>query len=147
MIYTSLHGGGVTMIPRALKEWGFSNVTLVEKQCIPDGTFPTVKSPNPEEHATLQLGIEKLQATGGDLLLATDPDTDRLAIVVFHKGKPFYFDGNQTACLLAEHLCSSLATSLSLPAKGAFIKTIVTSELLKNCRAPQFKLSRCTDRL
>lgn len=131
VIYTSLHGGGVTMIPRALKEWGFSNVTLVEKQCIPDGTFPTVKSPNPEEHATLQLGIEKLQATGGDLLLATDPDTDRLAIVVFHKGKPFYFDGNQTACLLAEHLCSSLATSLSLPAKGVFIKTIVTSELLK----------------
>ncbi len=131
IVYSSLHGSGITMIPRALKEWGFSNVTLVESQSKPDGNFPTVKSPNPEEHSALKLGIEELEKVNGDLLIATDPDTDRLGVVVMHKGKPFFFDGNQVACLLLEFVCRALTESKKLPQKPMCIKTIVTSELFK----------------
>lgn len=127
IVYTNLHGGGITMIPPMLHDWGFTQVTLVEEQKIPDGDFPTVESPNPEEHEALSLGIEKLIAIQGDILLGTDPDTDRLGVVVMHKGKPFFFDGNQVACLLLEHVCRSC----TLPSKPMCIKTIVTTELFR----------------
>lgn len=131
IIYTSLHGGGITMIPEALKDWGFTNLSLVEEQKIPDGNFPTVKSPNPEDHAAMAMGIDKLIQLNGDILLGTDPDTDRLGVVVMHKGKPYFFDGNQVACLLIEHICRALVQNQSMPAKPMFIKTIVTTELFK----------------
>lgn len=131
VVYTSLHGGGITMIPPALKDWGFTNLTLVEQQQKPDGDFPTVKSPNPEEHAAMALGIEKLKATQGDILLGTDPDTDRLGVVVMHQGQPYFFDGNQVACLLVEHLGRTLTETQSLPPKAMTIKTIVTTELFR----------------
>lgn len=131
VVYTSLHGGGITMIPQTLREWGFTNLTIVEEQATPDGSFPTVKSPNPEDHAAMALGIEKLKAVDGDLLLGTDPDTDRLGVVVMHEGKPFFFDGNQVACLLLEHICRSLKHTMHMPQGPACIKTIVTTELFK----------------
>jgi len=131
VVYTSLHGGGITMIPDALQDWGFTHLTLVDEQKKPDGDFPTVKSPNPEEHAAMALGIEKLKSVQGDILLGTDPDTDRLGVVVMHQGKPFFFDGNQVACLLIEHVCHSLHETQSMPPKAMFIKTIVTTELFK----------------
>lgn len=131
VVYTSLHGGGITMVPPTLDEWGFTNVTIVEKQAKPDGDFPTIKSPNPEVHESMAMGIEKLKSIDGDILLGTDPDTDRLGVVVMHEGKPFFFDGNQTACLLLEHLCRSLNQARSMPPKPMFIKTIVTTELFR----------------
>lgn len=131
VVYTSLHGAGITMVPLALANWGFTNSTIVSSQEKPDGDFPTVLSPNPEEHEALAIGVEKLQEVGGDLLLATDPDTDRLGVVVMDRGKPYFFDGNQIACLLLYHICSSLQKTDSLPLRPTFIKTIVTSELFR----------------
>lgn len=131
VVYTSLHGDGITMIPEALREWGFTNVSLVQAQAKPDGDFPTVKSPNPEEHEALALGIAQLQAEKADLLMGTDPDTDRLGVVVMHKGKPFFFDGNQVACILLEHVCRGLTQSKLMPVKATCMKTIVTSELFR----------------
>lgn len=131
VVYTSLHGAGITMVPPALHDWGFTNLTIVKEQEKPDGDFPTVKSPNPEEHATLALGIKKLQEVGGDLLLGTDPDTDRLGVVVMHENKPFFFNGNEVACILLEHICRSLIQTQAMPPKPTFVKTIVTTELFR----------------
>jgi phosphomannomutase len=129
VIYTNLHGSGLTMVPQALQDWGFTNLSLVEEQAAPDGHFPTVKSPNPEDAAALALGVQKLNAEEGDILLATDPDADRLAVVVMHQGRPIFCDGQQIACLLLEHVCFSLKKQGRMPPKPACIKTIVTSEL------------------
>ena len=129
IVYTSLHGAGITMVPKALEEWGFKNVILVEKQVIPDGNFPTVKKPNPEEPAALSLGVETMKANRADLLIANDPDSDRIGIVATERGEPFYFTGNEVACMVLEHLCSTLKTMKQMPAKPMCIKTIVTTEL------------------
>jgi len=131
VVYTSLHGGGITMIPPALHDWGFTHVSLVEEQAKPDGTFPTVKSPNPEEPSALKLGIEKLQALKADLLIGTDPDVDRLAVVVMHQGEPVSLNGNETACIALEYICRSLKETKRFPPKAMFVKTIVTTELFK----------------
>lgn len=128
IVYTPLHGAGITMVPRALQSWGFSNVHIVEEQATTSGDFPTIKSPNPEERATLSMGINRLEQ-GGDILLATDPDVDRLAVVVMHEHKPVILNGNETACLLLEHILSSLKEKHLLPPKPSVIKTIVTTEL------------------
>ncbi|MCP5469456.1 MAG: phospho-sugar mutase [Chlamydiales bacterium] len=129
IVYTSLHGAGITMVPNTLKDWGFSNITLVEKQVIPDGDFPTVKKPNPEEKPALSLGVSTMQEVKGDILIANDPDSDRIGIVVMHDNEPYYLNGNEVACLVIEHICRSLKTSHQMPPKPMFVKTIVTSEL------------------
>lgn len=131
VVYTPLFGAGITMVPRALTDWGFSTIALVQEQCKPDGNFPGLKSPNPEEPAALKLGIEKLQALKSDLLIATDPDSDRLAVVVMHQGAPQLLNGNETACLILDHICSALHKSHKTPPRAAVIKTIVTTELFK----------------
>lgn len=132
VVYTSLHGTGITLTPRMLTAWGFSNVSFVDKQIIPDGDFPTAKYPNPEEKAALALGIEKLQATNSDLLIATDPDADRVGIAALHNGEVTIFSGNQTASLCLAHICETLTAQKRMPEKAAFIKTIVTTELFKS---------------
>lgn len=131
IVYTSLHGTGISVMPQALANWGFTNLTLVEKQVIPDGNFPTVAYPNPEEKAALQLGIKKLEEVKGDLLIATDPDADRIGVVVCHQGSSHMLNGNQVAALCLDHVCNALTTQGRMPAKAAFIKTIVTTELFK----------------
>lgn len=131
IVYTPLHGAGITMVPRALEDWGYHNVTLVEQQKTPDGDFPTVNYPNPEEPEALTLGIETLKASGSDLLIATDPDVDRVAIVAMHQGKPVAFNGNEAACLALEHLCRALTEAKGWPPKPMFVKTIVTTELFR----------------
>lgn len=131
IVYTSLHGGGITMVPRALAHWGFSHVEIVEEQATPDGRFPTVKSPNPEEHESLKLGIRLLEWKSGDLLLATDPDVDRLAVVVRHEGRSVSLNGNMSACLALEHILSSLTHLKKMPAHPTVVKSIVTSELFR----------------
>lgn len=131
IVYTSIHGGGITMVPRVLSDWGFKNVTLVERQCRADGNFPTVKHPNPEEPEALTLGIDKLEESKGDLLIATDPDCDRLAAVISHQGNHVILNGNETACIALEYICQSLEEARGMPPKAMFIKTIVTTELFK----------------
>lgn len=131
IVYTSLHGTGITIVPRALKEWGFSSVHLVPDQVIIDGDFPTVKFPNPEYPETLELGIKQLQRTESDIVLATDPDADRIGAVVMHNHQPVLISGNEMAALCVDYLCEVLPKLEKMPPDAAFVTTIVTTELLK----------------
>ncbi len=131
IIYTNLHGSGITMVPLGLSAWGFTNIKYVEEQKEPDGTFPTIISPNPEESAALLLGIQKLLENKADILFGTDADADRLGAVVRHNGKAVLLNGNQIASICLYHYCSSREKESSLDPKAAFIKTIVTTELFK----------------
>ena len=133
VVYTSLHGSGITMVPPVLKNWGFTNLTLVKDQEAADGSFPSLGKtpPNPEIKEALSHGVELLQKINGDILLATDPDADRLGVVVMHNGKPFFFNGNDICCILSDFICSCLKENNSMPPKATFIKTIVTTELFK----------------
>jgi phosphomannomutase len=131
VVYSSLHGTGIHLIPPALQRWGFSHVDLVKNQVIPDGSFPTCRSPNPEEKEALKLGIEHLVEVNGDLLIATDPDADRVGAAVNHQGQIHLIDGNQMACLLLHHILEGFSSQNRLPKNAAFIKSIVTSELFQ----------------
>lgn len=131
VVYTSLHGTGITLVPSVCKAWGFSNITFVDKQIIADGNFPTVNYPNPEELSALAIGIDKLKESHGDILIATDPDADRVGVVVRHKGNPVQLNGNQVAVILLNHVCNALAQQDKMPKNAAFVKTIVTTELFK----------------
>lgn len=131
VVYTSIHGAGITMIPKILPDWGFSSVSLVHAQEKPDGDFPTVERPNPEEEGALKLGMEQLLKEEGDILLGTDPDSDRIGVAVRHQCKAVLLSGNETASLCTYHICEALKNQNKLPKNGAFIKTIVTTELMK----------------
>ncbi|MCB1114460.1 MAG: phospho-sugar mutase [Chlamydiia bacterium] len=131
VLYSSLHGTGIKLLPKAMQDWGFSNLTLVEKQCIPDGDFSAAPSPNPEDPEALKMGVEQLLKENLDLLIATDPDADRVGAVVNHQGKAVYLNGNQIACLGLYHILSEKKVQNTLPDNGAAIKTIVTTELFK----------------
>ena len=131
IVYTSLHGTGITMVPKALEDWGFSSISLVKDQVIPDGNFPTVKVPNPEYKEALQLGMDLLKTSLSDILLATDPDADRLGTAILHKGDTVILNGNEIASICAEYLCSLLSLKKALPLKTAIITTIVSTDLLK----------------
>ncbi len=127
LVYTSLHGTGITLLPQTLQAAGFSAIDLVEQQVIIDGNFSTVSSPNPEEQAALEMGIAQLNAIQGDILIATDPDADRIGIAVRHQGQIIRLNGNQFACLILEYIL----TQRQLPENAAFIKTIGTTELFR----------------
>jgi phosphoglucomutase/phosphomannomutase len=129
--YTSFHGTGITMVPKALKDWGFTSIHTVDVQCIPDGDFPTLSFPNPEYKETLKLGIDKLISSHSDILFATDPDADRMGVVVMHNNAPTILTGNETAAICVEYLCEVMTEQDTLPKNGAFVTTIVTTELLK----------------
>jgi phosphoglucomutase/phosphomannomutase len=131
IIYTSLHGVGIKIVPEALQSWGFDQVQCVKSQAIPDGSFPTIKSPNPEDAAALQLGVEDLLQERADLLIATDPDADRMGIVVRHENQAVILSGHQIAVIILEHICKALTKRNSLPTMAAFIKTIGTTELFQ----------------
>lgn len=129
IVYTSLHGTGITVTPKLLSQAGFTSIKYVDSQIIPDGKFPTVPFPNPEEKEALTLGIEKLISTNSDILIAQDPDADRIGVVAMHEGKPFIFTGNQVACICLEHILKALEDSGAMLENKGFIKTIVTTEL------------------
>lgn len=131
ILYSSLHGTGITMVPVALKHFGFGNVHFVDEQIIPDGNFPTCKKPNPEESAALTLGIHKLLDESCDIFIATDPDCDRLGCVVRHGGQAIALSGNQIICIAAEYVAQALEANNLMPNRPAFVKTIVTSELFR----------------
>ena len=131
IVYTPIHGTGVKMVPRALKRLGFKNIYNVPEQDVVDGNFPTVVSPNPEESAALDLALKKADETGADLVMATDPDADRVGIAIRdNHGKLVLINGNQTASLLTYYLLSQWSEKGKLTGKEYIVKTIVTSELI-----------------
>ncbi len=133
IVYTPLHGTGIVHVPKLLKEVGFENVAVVDEQAIPSGDFPTVKSPNPEEKAALQMAIDKAKAIGATLVLATDPDADRVGVAIRKdNGEYMLLNGNQTGSVLVYYLLKKWNENKLLTGKEYIVKTIVTSELLKD---------------
>ncbi|HOO43101.1 MAG TPA: phospho-sugar mutase [Bacteroidales bacterium] len=133
MVYTPLHGTGVHLVPEALSRLGFTNVFHVPEQDVTDGLFPTVVSPNPEEPAALKLAIEKAEQTGAQLVMATDPDADRVGIAVRNPaGQIELLNGNQTAALLTYYLLEKWKDTKRLKGNEYIVKTIVTSDLLQS---------------
>ena len=131
IVYTPLHGCGVKLMPEALARIGFKNVIHVPEQDVSDGNFPTVVSPNPEEPAAMKMALEKADETGADLVLATDPDADRLGIAVRNdEGKMVQLTGNQTWSFLTYYILTRWQELGKLDGKQYCVKTIVTSELL-----------------
>jgi phosphoglucomutase len=131
IVYTPIHGTGVTIVPQALKMFGFRNIQNVSEQDIVDGNFPTVKSPNPEEPAALSMAIKKAYETGAELVMATDPDADRLGIAVRNKiGEFVLLNGNQTGVLLTQYILSQFKERKKYKGNEYIIKTIVTTDLL-----------------
>ena len=129
LVYTPLHGAGLVPTVRGLKEFGFTNVEVVAEQAVQDGEFPTVKFPNPEEAAAFELAIVLGREKGAELLLATDPDADRLGVAVLRDSEYVLLTGNQLGALLLHYILQSKQQAGTLPANGVMVKTIVTSEL------------------
>ncbi len=130
IVYTPLHGTGNIPARRVLKELGFENVYVVPEQELPDGEFPTVSYPNPEAAEAFELGLKLAKKIDADLVLATDPDADRLGVYVKDKNGDYHtLTGNMSGCLLAEYEISQYKELYGLPEDGALIKTIVTSNL------------------
>ena len=133
IVYTPIHGTGIKLIPRSLREMGFSNVTLVEEQCVISGDFPTVVSPNPEEPAALDLAIRKAKEIDADIVMASDPDADRMGIAVKdNRGEWVLINGNQTALMFTYYILRRRSELGLLKGNEFMVKTIVTTELIKN---------------
>ncbi len=136
VVYTPLHGTGVTMVPSALERAGFSRVVVLESQKTPDPEFPTVKSPNPEEKAALNLAIERAAQSGAQLVMGTDPDCDRMGLAYrTSAGEYKLLTGNQIGSIFCHYMLSQLSGTGRLPLKPVIIKTIVTTELQKEISA------------
>ena len=130
IVFTPLHGTANKPVRAAFAAFGYKNVTVVKEQELPDSEFSTVKSPNPEEHTAFELAIRDGKEVGADILIATDPDADRLGIAVLnHEGEYVVLTGNQTGALLLDYLLSQKKEKGTLPQNGVVLKTIVTSEL------------------
>ncbi|GAB1403275.1 phospho-sugar mutase [Lentimicrobium sp.] len=133
IVYTAIHGTGYRLVPEVLKRFGFTNVLTVEEQMKPDGNFPTVISPNPEEKAAMQMALELARKENADIILATDPDADRVGMGVRDdNGKYVLLNGNQSASLLIYYLLTQWKNKGKLTGNEFIAKTIVTSELLKD---------------
>lgn len=131
IVFTPIHGSTVDILPKALRKVGFTDINIVEEQAIPDGNFPTVASPNPEEASALSMAIEKAKKIKADIVMGTDPDGDRLGIVVRQKnGEYLLLNGNQTASILIYYLLEEWQKKGKLKGKEYIVKTIVTTELL-----------------
>ncbi|MES2827026.1 MAG: phospho-sugar mutase [Bacteroidota bacterium] len=132
IVYSPIHGTGITLVPKALEQFGFTNLTLVEEQSTPDGNFPTVVYPNPEEKEALTLALKKAQEIDADLVLATDPDADRVGIAVKNnEGEFVLLNGNQTGSLLINYLLTAWQEKGKLDGNQYIVKTIVTTNLIE----------------
>ena len=132
IIYSPLHGTGLKPVTRILKESGYNNVIVVKEQELPDGNFTTCPYPNPEIAEAMALGVEYAKKNNADLLIATDPDCDRVGIAVKNKdGKYVLVSGNQVGVLLLDYVCSMRLKHDNMPANPLFIKTIVTTDMAK----------------
>jgi phosphoglucomutase len=133
IVYTPLHGTGVKLVPEILQRFGFENVFKVYAQDINDGNFPTVHSPNPEEPAALEMAIEKARKVDADLVMATDPDADRVGIAVKDPDDNYVLlNGNQTAAIIFYYLLTLWNKKNKLTGNEYIVKTIVTSEIVKD---------------
>lgn len=131
IVYTPMHGTGVDLVPKVLEKFGFTNVIHVPEQDEISGDFPTIHSPNPEEHAAMKMALEKAEEADADLVMATDPDADRVGLAVKNKqGKLEILNGNQAASLLINYLLSQWKEKGKLTGNEYIVKTIVTTELL-----------------
>ncbi|MBE6199295.1 MAG: phospho-sugar mutase [Rikenellaceae bacterium] len=144
IVYTPLHGSGVRLVPESLKNFGFTNVIMVPEQAVVDGNFPTVESPNPEERKTMSMAIDLAKAEGADLVLATDPDSDRLGVALrTGKGDYVLLNGNQTLALLLSYQLTRWAELGKIDGNQYAVKTIVTSQMA-NAVAAHFGV-KCYD--
>ncbi len=133
VVYTPLHGTGITLVPRLLKELGFTNLYIVEEQEKPDGNFPTVNYPNPEDSGAFELALKLAKEVDADIVLANDPDADRLGVYVKDNKSSTYrlFTGNMTALIIAQYLLKEKKKKNILLSDGVIIKTIVSSNMIK----------------
>ncbi|MEG1635063.1 MAG: phospho-sugar mutase [Rikenellaceae bacterium] len=131
IVYTSIHGSGYRLVPHILKEYGFSNVFTVKEQMVPNGNFPTVVNPNPEEPTAMKMGIDMADSVGASLLIATDPDADRIGVAVRDSsGKMILLNGNQTASIVTYYLLTRMKELGRLHGGEFIVKTVVTTDLL-----------------
>lgn len=130
-VYTPFHGSGNKPVRKILKRIGFTDVVVVKEQEMPDGNFPTVKSPNPENKEGFTLAIEYAKKCGADLIVGTDPDADRVGILVKENGDYTPYTGNQVGAMLSEYILSCLKEKNELPKDGYIVKTIVTTNLIQ----------------
>ena len=131
IVYTPIHGTGITLVPKVLASFGFTNVTIVDEQATPDGNFPTVKYPNPEESETMSIGLAKAKAIDADILLGTDPDADRVGVgVKNHKGEWVLMNGNQTAVLAFAYMMEARRAKGIAAPNDMVVTTIVTTEMI-----------------
>ena len=132
IVYSPLNGAGLKPVLRTLKETGYTNITVVKEQEQPDGNFPTCPYPNPEIHEAMALGMEYAAKYNADLLLATDPDSDRVGIAVKDKeGNYQLLTGNQTGMLLTDYVCARRTENGTMPKDPVVIKTIVTTDMVE----------------
>ena len=131
IVFTPIHGTGITLVPQVLKAFGFTNVSIVEEQSTPDGNFPTVVYPNPEEKEAMSIGLQQAKALDADILLGTDPDADRVAIGVKNNdGEWILMNGNQTAVLAFNYMIEARKTKGIAQPNDMVVKTIVTSYMI-----------------
>ena len=136
IVFSSIHGTGITLVPPILKKLGFTNVQVVEEQAEPDGNFPTVVYPNPEESEAMSMALKKATDLDADIVMATDPDSDRVGIGVKNsKGEFGLLNGNQTGALIVHYLLSKWQENGLLTGKEYVVKTIVTTELIADIAA------------
>lgn len=132
IVYTSLHGTSIKLIPEALRRAGYTDVNIVEAQRIPDGNFPTVASPNPEEPAALKMALELAEQIHADIVLGTDPDSDRIGVAVRnHKDVMQLLNGNQTMCLMTEFLLKKWQEEDKIKGREFVASTIVSTDLME----------------
>lgn len=131
IVYTPIHGTGITLVPDVLKAFGFNNVTIVDEQSVPDGNFPTVGYPNPEESEAMSIGLRKAKEIDADILTGTDPDADRVGIAIKnHKGEWVLMNGNQTAVLAFTYMMEARKTKGIAQPNDMVVKTIVTTDMI-----------------
>ncbi|HKP32139.1 MAG TPA: phospho-sugar mutase, partial [Chitinophagaceae bacterium] len=131
IVYTPIHGTGITLVPSVLQRYGFTNVTIVEEQSIPNGNFPTVVYPNPEEAEAMNMGLMKAKEIDADILLGTDPDSDRVGIAIKdNKGNWMLVNGNQTAVLAFNYLIEARKAKGIAKPNDMVVKTIVTTDMI-----------------
>ena len=133
IVFTALHGTSITLLPKALKNLGFQHIEIIESQAIPDGSFPTVISPNPEEQEALSIAIKRSKEINADIVIGCDPDADRVGIAVKNNfDQIILLNGNQTAAVLFNFILNQRQSQGSLPSNAFTASTIVTSTILDN---------------
>lgn len=130
IVYTPIHGAGLIPCTRVLADLGFNDVHVVAEQALPDGNFPTVKSPNPENPAALALAVKLMEQTNADIVMGSDPDTDRLGVAIKSGGEIIYLTGNQIGILKLHYILTQLKKQNKLSKNSYFVKSIVTTSLL-----------------